>query len=127
LGLTKLAKNGLLTITSNIYSNCVVADHVAHSRFYVSNSTKNNRILLDQESDVAKGQSSPLIITQPGNCFRRYCIAGMGRSFILLLPPHVVLIDIVNTKVSLYSVVTYNSEVLSCVEISFNKVWTQNN
>jgi hypothetical protein len=75
LGLTKLAKNGLLNI--NIYSNCVVADHVAHSRFYVSNSPKEkNRILLDQRSD-GKGQSSPLIITQPGNCFRRYCIAGI--------------------------------------------------
>jgi hypothetical protein len=82
-------------------------------------------MLLDQGSD-GKGQSSPLLITQPGNCFRRYCIPNMRRSFILL-PPHVIPIDIVNTKVSLYNVVTNDSEILSRVEISFNKVWAKNN
>ncbi|CAB3994514.1 Hypothetical predicted protein [Paramuricea clavata] len=86
---------------------------------------KNDRILLGQGSD-GQGQSTHLLITQPGNCFRRYCIANMRRNF-SLLPPYVIPIDIVNMKVSLYNVVTYDLEILSRVEISFNKVWAKNN
>ena len=44
-----------------------------------------------------------------------------------MLPPHVIPIDIVNMKVSLYNVVTYDLEILSRVEIYFNKVWAKNN
>ena len=125
---TKLAKNGLLNI--NIYSKCVVADHVAHYTFYVSNSSPppQSRIVRSGER-CGQSQSSPLLITQP--CRELFpkvlhcCIVGLGRSFILL-PPHVIPIDI-NPKVSLYNIVTYDSEVLSRVEISFNKVWAKNN
>jgi hypothetical protein len=111
LELTKLAKNGLLNI--NIYSNCVVAHHVAHSRFYVSNSRKEKKSRTVRSGErCGQGQSSLLLITQPGNCFRMHWWYTVRTSFILL-PPHLILLDIVNTNVSLYNVVTYIST-LSC-------------
>ena len=121
--LPKLTKNGLLNINKiNVW--LLIMWHIPDFMFQIARK-KKDRILLGQGSD-GQGQSTHLLITQPGNCFRRYCIANMRRSFILL-PPHAIPIDIVNMKVSLYNVVTYDLEILSRVEISFNKVWAKNN
>ena len=53
-------------------------------------------------------------------------VTGVRRSFILL-PEHGISIDVVNGKISLYDVVTYDPQILSGVKVSLNKVGTQNN
>ena len=45
----------------------------------------------------------------------------------VLLPPHIMPIDIVDEKISLDDVIANYSQVFSAVEISFDKMWTQNN
>ena len=54
------------------------------------------------------------------------CMTGMRRSSISL-PPHVILIDIKGVKVPLYNMVTYDTQIFSCVEVSLCKMWTKNN
>ena len=111
--LTKLAKNGLLNI--NIYSNCVVAHHVAHSRFYVSNSRKEKK-----SHTVRSGERCAWprpVVTFTHNSARELFPNALLVYSSIFLPPHAILIDIVNTKVSLYKVVTYDST-LSCRDFS---------
>jgi hypothetical protein len=53
-------------------------------------------------------------------------VAGVQRSS-TLLPEHGISIDVINGKISLYDVVTYDPQILSGVKVSLNKVGTQNN
>jgi hypothetical protein len=121
LELTKLAKNGLLNI--KIYSNCVVADHVAHSTFYVSNSPKGKKSHIVRSGERWQRPVVSLTHNSARELFSKVLHCWYEKELHLAATTCHRYCEHESLSVQHCNV---DSEILSRVEIFFNKVWSQN-